>query len=364
MNKHGLIFIAILVLILSTFVFACAQPAPATPSKPATPTTTPPAAKTIELNYNKMGPPIQPASQKPAEYLASEVNKRTEGRVKINIFPNSALAAPGETYEALLKGVSDIGETNASYNPGRFPATEISEMPLGYPNSWVGSHALNDWYANFKPKEWQESIPIYFFTTTPYTIGTVNKQVQKLDDLKGMIIRSSGVASDKYVLALGATPRALPVTETYEALSKSMMDGLLMPMEAYPSFKFDEVVKFCTDMSFASYGNCSYVAMNKNSFNKLSEKDQKTILDIGQELIDYRTKMFMEETDKAIKKFMGLPGRQWFNFPPGEQAKVLAAAQTVVDGWVAEKTAKGLPAADYVKYMKERLTYWAGKQSK
>jgi TRAP-type C4-dicarboxylate transport system substrate-binding protein len=349
--KHGLIIFIVILFVVSSFILSCA------PSTPA-------STKTIELNYNKMGPATQKNSQEPAEYLANEVAKRTNGRVKITIHPNSALAAPPQTYDALLKGVSDIGESQSAYTPGRFPATEIGEIPLGYPNSWVASHAFNDWFNKFKPKEWDESVMVYMFNTTPYVIGTVNKPMQKVDDLKGMILRSSGAASDAYVKALGATPRALGVTEVYEALSKAMLDGLVMPMEAYPPFKLDEVIKYVTDTSFASYAGCSFVAMNKNSFNKLSSGDQKILLEVAKETMEMRSTMFLAETDKAIAKFKALPGRQWITLPADEQSKVKAAAQSVVDNWVKQKTAAGLPAAEYVKYMKERLDYWSQKQPK
>ncbi len=348
---YGFVLVVILVLLFSLLIPACTTSAPT-------------AGKTIELSYNKMGPATQRNSQEPAEYLVNEVAKRTSGRVKINLHPNSALAAPPQTYDAMLKGVCDIGESQSAYTPGRFPATEIGEIPLGYPNSWVASHAFNDWFNKFKPKEWDESIMLYIFNTTPYVIGTVNKPMQKMDDLKGLIIRSSGAASDAYVKALGATPRALGVTEVYEALSKAMLDGLVMPMEAYPAFKLDEVVKYVTDTSFASYAGCSYVAMNKNSFNKLSAGDQKILREVAQELVSLRSTMFIEETNKAIAKFKALPGRQWITLPSDEQAKIKAAAQGVVDGWVKDKTAAGLPAAEYVKYMRERLDYWSQKQPK
>lgn len=364
------VFTILLTLVMLSLIVSCAQPTtPATTSKPtatSTPTQTPTstAVKAITLNYNKMGPATQRTSQAPAEYLASEVAKRTEGRVKIEIFPNSALASPDQTYDALLRGVSDIGESLASYTPGRFPATEISETPLGYPNSWVGAHAMNDWYNKFKPKEFDGAQMLYMFVTAPYVIGTVNKPVRKLEDLKGMIIRSSGAASDKYVQALGATPRAMAVTEVYEALSKAMLDGVLLPMEAYPAFKLDEVIKYVTDTSFSSYGNATYVAANKASFSKLSEKDQKLVLEVAQEIAEFRGTMFMEDTTKAINSFKTRQGREWINLTPDEVTKVKNAALAITEAWIKDKTAAGFPAQDYVNYMKERLAYWTEKQPK
>ena len=361
--KRLILGILVILLIGSLAIVGC-QGEESTPAPTSTPTSAPAPtpAEQIVLSYNKMGPTVQRASQEPAEYFAAEVEKRTEGRVKIELYPNSALANPQQTYEAVLNGVSDIGESQAAYTAGRFPATQISEIPLGYNNSWVGSHAMTDWMEHFKPTEWDKTVTMYMFVTTPYLIGTVNKPVRKVEDLKGMIIRSSGIASDEYVKALGATPRAFPVTEVYEALSKAMIDGMLMPFEAYPAFKFHEVVKYATDTSFSSYAGASYVVMNKASYSKLSPQDQQILLEVGYDTMDLRGRIFVEESTNAQELFLSQPGRELITLAPEEVAKVQAAANKVIDGWIKEKTADGFPAQEYVDYMRERVEYWSTQQ--
>jgi TRAP-type C4-dicarboxylate transport system substrate-binding protein len=135
-------------------------------------------------------------------------------------------------------------------------------------------------------------------------------------------------------------------------------------MEAYPSFKFDEVIKYVTDWSFASYSAVSYVAINNNSFNKLSEKDKKILLDIGQEARQLRCKLYLAETDRAISVFKARQGREWIDLSSDDAAKVKNIGQGVTDNWIKDKTAAGLPAQDYVNFIKERVTYWSQQKNK
>ena len=85
------------------------------------------------------------------------------------------------------------------------------------------------------------------------------KAVNKLEDLKGMKIRCTGMAA-KIVAALGATPVAMPMGETYDALSRGVVDGSMAPQESLYGWKWGEVVKFTIEDWGASYTQaCSWL---------------------------------------------------------------------------------------------------------
>lgn len=188
--------------------------------------------------------------------------------------------------------------------------------------------------------------------------------MRTLADLKGLNIRASGGGVVKYTEALGAMPRAITLPEAYEALSKAQVDGIIVPIEAYPSFKFQEVVKYVTDISFIAYTNPSYVVMNKNSWNKISPQDQQTILKVGFDTMEMRGPIFDRNCVEAKNIFLGLPGRQFITLSQDEAAKFTTAVSGLKDQYIKDKAAMGLPAADYIKYILERLAYWGPKQPK
>ena len=82
---------------------------------------------------------------------------------------------------------------------------------------------VNDYYKKFKPKELDDVKVMYLHAHGPGILHT-KKPVDKLEDLKGMKIRSTGTVG-KIVGALGATPVAMPMGETYDAFRKGLRTG-------------------------------------------------------------------------------------------------------------------------------------------
>ena len=94
-----------------------------------------------------------------------------------------------------------------------------------------------------------------------------------------MKIRCTGLAA-KIVEALGGTPVAMPMGETYDALSRGVVEGSLAPMESLKTWKWGEVVKFTTEDYGAAYTTGFFVVMNKAKWNALSP-DIRTIILTG-----------------------------------------------------------------------------------
>ena len=111
------------------------------------------------------------------------------------------------------------------------------------------------------------------------------KEIKKLEDLKGMKIRCTGMAA-KIVQALGATPVAMPMGDTYDALSRGVVDGSMAPQEALQGWKWGEVVKFTIENFGSSYSTGMFVVMNKEKWNSLPPDIQKIIEQINEEYVD------------------------------------------------------------------------------
>jgi TRAP-type transport system periplasmic protein len=332
------------------------QSAPAIPASTTTPSTQ--AVKAIELSFNTQTPgPAQPGPYKALEFFKTEVSQRTNGRVKINMYYGATLAAANTTFNAVVNGVTDIGESLASYYPGQFPVSECLELPLGYPSAQVYTHMVTDFYNKYKPAEYNKVVVLFFGGTAPLVIGTTKKEVQKMADLKGLTIRTT--ASGAPILQfLGATPKVAPMPETYDMLSKGVVDGVLSTVEVYPGFKLGELIHYIYDISPISSGLVTYMVMNKDSWNKLSSDDQKIIMQVASETSDLRSKGQDQSNVDAIKVFLAQEGRRMNTPSTVEAATMKSLAQNLVDDWIKKKTAEGLPAAEYVKFAQERLAYW------
>jgi len=112
-KKKSLLILLALMLVTSSLLGACATPAP----------------EVIELSYSNFFPPTHFHSILADEW-AKEIEKRTDGRVKINYFPGGSLTPAPKVYDGVVEGISDIGMSVLAYSMGRFPASELVDLYL------------------------------------------------------------------------------------------------------------------------------------------------------------------------------------------------------------------------------------------
>ncbi len=145
------------------------------------------------------------------------------------MFPGATLTPADQCYDGVVKGISDIGMSVLSYTRGRFPTMEVIDLPLGYQAGLQATKLCNAYYEKFKPKELDDTKIMYLHAHGPGILHT-KTPVSKLEELKGMKIRCSGTSA-KVVTALGAAPVAMPQNETYDALQKGVVQGVVSPLK-------------------------------------------------------------------------------------------------------------------------------------
>ena len=320
------------------------------------------SAKTISLKVAMYFPP--PALQaKVLEEFCRELEKRTNGAVKVDYYAGGSLLKAPAMFDGVVSGIADIGYSHVYYTAGRMPVTEASGLPLGYPSAWVGSQVLNDFYQKFKPKEF-DKVKVLWLNTSPNTaIATVKKPIRKLEDLKGLTIRAPGMAGE-VIKALGATPAPTPMMEVYDALSKGVIDGETSNFETLFAFKFAEVVKYTTSVWQINNPYPFYLVMNKNSYKKLPP-DIKTIFDtlVG----EYKERYILtwNAVDFIGKTLGRKKGVEFIELPASELPKWQAAVKPVIENYVKKMVGKGFSEAEvrgWIKFLRERSDFWTKKQ--
>ena len=147
-------------------------------------------AANIELGYANFFPPTHVQAKLGAEW-AAEVEKRSNGKVKITYYPGGALLKGPKIYDGILTGITDIGMSVFGYSRGVFPAMEVIDLPNAYPNGKVATLVINDFYNTFKPKELDKVKVMYLHAHGPGLLHT-KKPVKRLEELKGLKVRSYG----------------------------------------------------------------------------------------------------------------------------------------------------------------------------
>lgn len=307
--------------------------------------------KVVRLRYSNFFPPVHPISKLAEEWI-KEVEKRTEGRVKISYFPGNTLTPPPQAYDAVVKGIADMAQNLLAYSPGRLPLSEVLQQPLGYTSGYQGTKLANAYYQKFKPKEFDDVKVMYLHGVAPGTFHT-KKEIKSFDDIKGLRIKANAENAD-IVKALDGAPVTMPITETYDALQKGLAEGILLPNEALKGWRFAEVVKTSLDSNAVSYLTSMYVIMNKDKWNQISKADQATIEKINEEWIEKQGKLW-NQLDKEGKEYAIQKGVKFVKVSKEEEAKVAAKMKPILEKYVASMKAKNLPGAEALKFCQDYI---------
>ncbi len=308
-------------------------------------------AKAIELSYANFFPPTH-IQAKLGDSWAKEIEKRTNGKVKITYHPGSVLLNPKNMYDGVLKGIADMGMGVFAYNKGIFPAMEAIDLPMGYPDGKVATSVINDFYKKFQPKELKKAKVMYLHAHGPGLLHS-KKAVKKLEDMKGLKVRSTG-SSAKRVTVMGGVPVAMGQRGAYEALQKGVADATLSPMEVLKGWKQAEVIKYTTECYSVGYTAGFYVLMNLKKWNSLPGDVRKVFQEVSKEWIAKHGEAW-DSSDKAGRDFTLSLGNKIISLSAEESARWAKATQPVIDGYVKEKGAKGLPAREYVDFIKAAI---------
>jgi TRAP-type C4-dicarboxylate transport system substrate-binding protein len=308
-------------------------------------------AKTVQLKLSTFFPPSHEHAKITAEWC-KEVEKRTQGRVKARQYAGGTLTPATQTYDSVVQGVVDMGTVVLGYTMGKFPLTEVLDYPLGYRSGVQASRLMNAYYAKFKPKELDEVKVMYFHGQTPGILHT-KKPVYKLEDLKGLKIRTYG-SNATMIKLLGGTPVAMPMGDAYDAISRGVCDGLAGAYEILEGWKLGEVIKYTTENYGVAYTATFLLAMNKNKWNSLSPEDQKIIEEINKEYLEKQIKVW-EAIDESGKKYNAKRGNKVITLSAEENARWAAKIEPLFVDYVKNMKAKGLPGDEVLKFARDFL---------
>lgn len=312
--------------------------------------------QTVELKLAHFWPATHPIETQLVQPWAKDIEKATQGRIKITSYPGKTLLEAEATYDGVKTGIADIGISCFSYTRGQFPVLEVFELPgITYTTSKSASMTAWEGIQKLNPKEVQDTKLLMVFTTGPGDLYS-KEPVRKLEDLKGMEIRATGLSADT-LKALGAVPVAMPQSEAYEALSKGVVKGNLGPDEILQGWKQAEVTKYITRTPFL-YNTLFFVAMNKDKWNSLSAEDQKIILDItAKHFKNTAIGLWDMQNEAALKYAVGEKGMQVIELPEQEKQRWIQLVTPIQQSYVERINKMGLNGQkilDEVKALAEK----------
>jgi len=202
-------------------------------------------AQDVTLRLHQFLPPPAPVPSLILKPWAEGVEAASDGRIKIEHFDAMSLGGrPPELMDQARDGVVDLSMTVVGYTPGRFPRTEVFELPFMMTNPVATAAAYWEMVeTDFQNNEYADVKVLGAWVHGPGQIHTKDG-VNKLEDMQGVSLRGPTRIINDMLSELGATPVGMPLPAIPEALSKGVVGGTVIPWEVTPSSRFTPLPSF------------------------------------------------------------------------------------------------------------------------
>lgn len=289
--------------------------------------------------------PTTPAHTRFIAPWCDRIAAESQGRLKCQIYPANQLGGtPPQLLNQVRDGVADIVWTLPGYTPGRFPLTEVFELPFFTTSYEASSRALWDFVEHSAASEFAGLLPIATWTAGPYALHFRGKQVRTLEDIKGLKVRTPSRLGNKLLAALGATPVGMPAPQMAEGLSKGVIDGALLPWEAVPPTKTHELTAFHAESGgrYALSTATTIFVMNRKKYDSLPA-DLKKVIDNnrGREVSGFAAAQ-LDAAGKVGRELTVARGNTVYPIAAAETERWQRASRSVAEEWIKEISAKGV----------------------
>ena len=234
------------------------------------------SAQTV-WKFSTWVPPTHPIVELVWKPWMAQVEKATQGRVRIEMIP--PLGTPQAHYDLVRNGIADVGNVSIAYTANRFPLIGGMELPLMSDSTLAVSVAAWRTYERFlEPADEFRGVKLAsIMIAGPYHIFTTEKRIERVADFKGMKLRESGGISKEVVERLGGTPFFAPSPQVYDVLSRGVADGVLYATEAIVGFNVTKAVRHALEVPGGIHQSAQAMLINEAKWKALPPQDQAAI---------------------------------------------------------------------------------------
>ncbi len=286
------------------------------------------------------------------EPWARKIEEESNGRLKVEIYPSSTLSEAGATYDASAKGTIDIGMQVQGYTAGRFPLTQIVELPgisnTGQQQTCILYKLYDDGIIS---GEYEDTHLLSLMGTGQGALHTIDTAIRTPADMRGLRIRQPSVVASHVIDALGAAPIGIPAGDIYTSLQRGVIDGLAVTWQPIQAFRLDELLNTHTNIPF--YNSTIVVSMNKEKYNSLPNDLKKVIDDNSGIVMSNRIAKIFDDSNAEVMAAARAKGDTMIDIPdplndPNWRGPLLDGTQRYLKE-VAEKGLDGEAVYEQVK---------------
>ena len=302
------------------------------------------AADTVRLKLHHF---LATSSVTHAGFLAPwarKVETESGGRIRIDIYPAMQLGGkPPQLYDQARDGVVDLVWTLPGYTAGRFPLSEVFELPFVAGSAEATSQALTAFHDRHLRAEFADVKVILLHAHAPGSFHMAKRRIRTLEDMKGVKIRAPSRVTLQALKALGATPIGMPVPEVPQMLMTGVIDGALLPFEVTLPLRVHELTRYHTETGL--YTARFLLAMNKARYDALPA-DLKAVIDANSGLaLARRIGRLWDAAEEPGRQKARARGNEIHRLGGAEIRRWKRVTQPVIDNWIAAANAHGRDGA-------------------
>lgn len=311
-----------------------------------------PAAAQTKLIFGSWAPPTHHINADVLPTLGKWIQEATKGRVTFEI--KYDLAPPPGQFDAVRDGVQDVAWIFHGYNPGKFVATQVMELPLLGAGAEAGSIAYWRVHEKYLSKA-DEHKGVMVIGLMTHGSGVIQSQrpIKSWSDLKGMKVRLPGGIASRVGEAFGAVAVTVPAPKVYETLSSKVAEAVFMPPETHKSFRLAEVTKYILRVPGNLYDGSFAFILNPKKFEAMSKEDQAAVQAVfGEKLSGYAGSRWAM-ADKAGYEAAKAAGNEVSDATPAMVEELRKIGAQLEADWIKRASGKGYDPAAALKELRE-----------
>ncbi len=298
------------------------------------------------------GTPLTNVTERAIERLREESN----GKLNVQMFYNSSLHdSQRGGFEGVAGGISQMSTCYSWINPGGFNLQLGLQLPFLFNRSTVGAHAIMQLYGEYFKEDYEAKGVLFARSTItpPQQLLTRDEPIRSLEQLSGKRMMASGDIPTNITTAFGAVPVPLTVAEYYSGFQQGVIDVMVLHDAGLRQFRMTEIARARTVTNL--WANPIEYCMNADFYNGLPE-DLKGLFQLWLQRLNHaEAELYFDGVAATGREDLAAAGVESVELSAEEMAKFQAAAEPVVEAWIAQEESEGRPARQFIEDLRAKV---------
>ncbi|MBB3191925.1 TRAP transporter substrate-binding protein [Halomonas cerina] len=310
-------------------------------------------AQDVTLRFAHWLPAQQALPSTGFKEWTESIHEASRGSIRFQMFPAQQLGSAENHYDMAANGIADITWTNPGYTAGRFPVSDLLQLPFVIGDTLNGSAAATEWYQQYADQEMSEVVMCMIHGHYPGTLHS-KEEIRHPDQISGMSIRPATSTIAQFVSELGGASVQVSAPEAREALARGTADAIFFPSGALNLFGIDKTTRYHID--YPVYSSWQAILINRNTYERLNDQQQAVIDDhCNGEWATRVSRGWEEEELAGLEKLRTSPEHTMIELTDEELAAWREAAMPLLENWAERVRDAGYEPESLVTDLRERL---------